>query len=126
MISINRDTTFKVLKPEAFDRETGVCGYHLWRNTAMKNEPLVHQKGFGPGFYGDFFSSVWAGYDDVKQSLTVYCNSDEDMTWLNFTEDEYADLSDPDDRACAEYTIKFLRDLEREGIIEIQEDLNGN
>lgn len=122
MISIYKEVYFKVLKPEAFDLDIGVCGHRLWKNTALTNPTLVHSHGFGKGFYGDSYASMWAGFDTVTKEFRVYCNSDEDMTWLCFDEDNLEELNDKDDYECARYTIKFLRKLSKQGIIEIQED----
>lgn len=118
MIKIDKGTYFKVLKPEAFNLDRDVCGYYLWENTALDNPTFVHSKGFGQGYYGSY-ASVWAGFDTVTHKLKVYCNSDEDMTWLIFDENEIDEIEDKDDLRCARYTIKFLRELADKGIIEI-------
>ena len=118
MIKIYKETQFKVLKPEAFNLDRGVCGYSLWENTVLDNPTFVHSKGFGQGYYGPY-ASVWAGFDTVTHKLRVYCNSFEDMTWLNFNENELEKITDKDDLECIYYTIKFLRKLANKGIIEL-------
>lgn len=123
MIKIDKETYFKVLKPEAFDLENGVSGYALWENTALPNRTFVHSKGFGKGYYGYSWATVWAGFDTVTQELKVHCHSNEDMTWLYFKEDSINKIEDKDDLECARYTIDFIRKLANSGVIEIDTEV---
>lgn len=122
MIKIDKETFFKVLKPEAFNLESGVCGYGLWENTALANLTLVHSKGFGKGYYGGSWASVWAGFDTVTQELKVHCNTYEDMTWLFFDESGINEIENEDDLECAKYTINFIKTLADNGVIELMDD----
>lgn len=121
MIEIKENNTYKVLKPELFVPGTKLLGkYKLWKNTAVTPNLVCFSKDFhsydSNGY--DHWNSVWFGFDPTNNTLELDCSSMGGMCGLVFTEDDAKAEKNPLDKECMNFTIKLVKNLIDNGIIE--------
>ncbi len=121
MIEIKENNTYKVLKPELFIPGTKLLGkYELWKNTALTPNLVCFLKDFhsrGTSEYGTG-NSVWFGFDPTNNTLELDCSSMGGMCGLVFAEDDAKNEKNPLDKECMNFTIKLVKNLIDNGIIE--------
>lgn len=127
MIEVKDKNKYKVLKPELFkDGEVLLDKYLLWENTAMTPTHLCFIKSFGTkddNRYGTS-NTTWFGFNPETNELKLHCTSYGGMAGFIFNEEDLKrkDLSlSKNDRDCMEFTIELIRNLQKQGIIEVQE-----
>lgn len=121
MIEIKENNTYKVLKPELFVPETKLLGkYKLWKNTAVTPNIVCFLKDFhsydSNGY--ECGNSVWFGFDPTNNTLELDCSSMGGMCGLVFAEDDAKTEKNPLDKECMNFTIKLVKNLIDNGIIE--------
>lgn len=121
MIEIKENNTYKVLKPELFIPGTKLLGkYELRKNTAVTPNLVCFLKDFhsrGTSEYGTG-NSVWFGFDPTNNTLELDCSSMGGMCGLAFTEDDAKAEKNPLDKECMNFTIKLVKNLIDNGVIE--------
>lgn len=121
MIEIKENNIYKVLKPELFVPETKLLGkYHLWLNTAMDPNLICFLKDFHSYDSNEYDhgNSVWFGFDPTNNTLELDCSSMGGMCGLVFSEDDAKTEKNPLDKECMNFTIKLVKNLIDNGIIE--------
>lgn len=121
MIEIKENNTYKVLKPELFVPGTKLLGeYQLWKNNAVTPNLVCFREDFhsydSNGY--DHGSCVWFGFNPIKNTLELDCSSMGGMCGLVFTEYDAKKENNPFDKECMNFTIKLVKDLIDNGIIE--------
>lgn len=124
MIKVTNENKYKVLKPELFqDGEVLLDKYPLWENNAMTPTHLCFIKGFGTkedNRYGTS-NTTWFGFNPKTNELRLHCTSYGGMCGFKFSEEDLKrkDLSlSKNDIDCMEFTIKLIKILQEQGIIE--------
>lgn len=125
MIKIHEETKFKIIDPKPIENLTEesskLLGKYKYIYNMFFNGFWNHNVEFEySSFNFNLFSEMNSQFDLEKGYLYVQCYRDErsKIVWLNFNENEVDKLVGMK-KECAEYTIKYLRDLEEAGIIEI-------
>lgn len=124
MIKVTNENKYKVLKPELFqDGEVLLDKYPLWKNMAMHPHCLCFVKDFGTKddiTYGTS-NTTWFGFNPETNELRLHCTSYGGMCGFKFSEEDLKrkDLSlSKNDIDCMEFTIKLIKNLQEQGIIE--------
>lgn len=127
MIEVKDKNIYKVLKPEIFKEGEKLLGkYQLWKNTAVTPTRLCFIKSFGTiddRKYGTS-NTTWFGFNPKTNELSLHCTSCGDMTGFIFSEKDlqHKDLTlSENDIDCMEFTIKMIKELQEQGIIEVEE-----
>lgn len=127
MIKVTRENKYKVLKPELFkDGEVLLDKYPLWENKNMFPYRICFVKSFGTKddiFFGTS-NTTWFGFNPEINELKLYCTSFGGMCGFVFSEEDLKrkDLSlSQNDRDCMEFTIRLIKNLQEQGIIEVKE-----
>lgn len=127
MIEVTKENKYKVLKPEFFqDGEVLLDKYPLWKNMAMHPHCLCFVKDFGTKddiTYGTS-NTTWFGFNPETNELRLHCTSYGGMCGFKFSEEDLKrkDLSlSKNDIDCMEFTIKLIKNLQEQGIIEEDE-----
>ena len=138
MLSIKKDNFYKVLEQEVFEEGAKLAGMYELRlnNSTYRIYHIVHSKRFGDDddmTYGTY-ASMWAGYDKENNELEVFCSSFGGMTGLVFDERILKEITaggpermrsvgiGKNDLDCMAYTLDFIKNLAKDGIIQIDED----
>lgn len=126
MIKVTKENKYKVLKPELFkDGEVLLDKYPLWKNMAMHPHCLCFVKVFGTKddiTYGTS-NTTWFGFNPETNELRLHCTSYGDMCGFVFSEEDLKrkDLSlSKNDIDCMKFTIKLIKNLQEQGIIEVE------
>lgn len=124
MIKVTRENKYKVLKPELFkDGEVLLDKYPLWKNMNMHPHHLCFVKSFGTKddiIYGTS-NTTWFGFNPITNTLKLHCTSLGGMCGFVFSEEDLKrkDLSlSENDIECMGFTIKLIKNLTEQGIIE--------
>ncbi|QYA48002.1 hypothetical protein [Nosocomiicoccus ampullae] len=125
MIKIHEETKFKIIDSKPIEKLTEesdkLLGKYKYIYNMFSNGFWNHNVEFEySSFNLNLFSEMNSQFDLEEGYLYVQCYGDErtKIVWLNFNENEVDKLVGMK-KECAEYTIKYLRDLEEAGIIEI-------
>lgn len=127
MIKVTKENKYKVLNPELFqDGEVLLDKYPLWKNMAMHPHCLCFVKDFGTKDDIVFGTSntTWFGFNPETNELKLHCTSYGGMCGFVFSEEDLKrkDLSlSKNDIDCMEFTIKLIKNLQEQGIIEVAE-----
>ena len=126
MIKVTNENKYKVLKPELFqDGEVLLDKYPLWENNAMTPTHLCFIKGFGTkedNRYGTS-NTTWFGFNPKTNELKLHCTSYGGMAGFVFDEEDLKrkDLTlSKNDIECMEFTIKMIKELQEQGIVEVE------
>lgn len=126
MIKVTKENKYKVLKPELFqDGEVLLDKYPLWNNKSMHPHCLCFVKDFGTKddiTYGTS-NTTWFGFNPETNELNLHCTSYGGMCGFVFSEEDLKrkDLSlSKNDIDCMEFTIKLIKDLQEQGIVEVK------
>lgn len=124
MIKVTKENKYKVLKPELFqDGEVLLDKYPLWNNKSMHPHCLCFVKDFGTKddiTYGTS-NTTWFGFNPETNELNLHCTSYGGMCGFVFSEEDLKrkDLSlSKNDIDCMEFTIKLIKNLQEQGIVE--------
>lgn len=124
MIKVTKENKYKVLKPELFkDGEVLLDKYPLWLNTAIYPYRICFVKDFGDKddiIYATF-NTTWFGFEPETNELRLHCTSLGGLCGFVFSEEDLKrkDLTlSANDRDCMEFTIKLIKNLTEQGIIE--------
>lgn len=127
MIKVTKENKYKVLKPELFkDGEVLLDKYPLWENTAVYPYRICFVEDFGDKddiTYGTA-KTTWLGFEPETNELKLHCTSFGGMCGFEFSEEDLKrkDLSlSKNDIDCMEFTIKLIKNLQEQGIIEVEE-----
>lgn len=127
MIEVKDKNIYKVLKPELFkEGEVLIDKYPLWKNTAMTPIHLCFIKSFGTKDdikYGTS-NTIWFGFNPKTNELKLHCTSCGGMCGFVFSEEDLKikDLTlSKTDIECMKFTIKLIKNLQEQGIIEVEE-----
>lgn len=126
MIKVTNENKYKVLKPELFqDGEVLLDKYPLWKNMAMHPHCLCFVKDFGTKddiTYGTS-NTTWFGFNPETNELRLHCTSYGGMCGFVFSEEDLKrkDLTlSKNDVNCMEFTIKLIKNLQEQGIVEVE------
>lgn len=124
MIEVKKENTYKVLRPELFKEEEKLLGkYELWKNTAMTPTRLCFIKSFGSKDdmrYGTS-NTTWFGFNPKTNELNLHCTAFGGMCGFIFDETTLQNPNQPQvDIECMEFTIKMIKELQEQGIIEVK------
>lgn len=127
MIKVTKENKYRVLKPELFkEGETLLGKYPLfWTNTAMTPTHICFVKSFGTKDDIVFGTSntTWLGFNPKSNELKLHCTSYGGLAGFVFSEEDLQrkDLSlSKNDIDCMEFTIKLIKNLQEQGIIEVE------
>lgn len=122
MIKIKKQNYFDVLKPELLKAGEKLLGkYELYNNNALEKGTLRFCKSFGTkeAFEYGSYNSMYMTYFTKTRKLNLHCSSYGGMCGFTFDEDDLKDKNLPkSDRECIEFTINFIKELIKNGVIE--------
>lgn len=123
MIKINSRSRFKILDSNKIEQLTEDNNLLLGKYPCFFNQAIggawCHNKDFGnkADYEFCFFNSVSSQFKLDKGYLYIYCSGYGGMAWFNFNDSEINSMVGID-KECAYYTIKYLKELYKAGIIE--------
>lgn len=111
------------MKPELFKAGEKLLGkYKLWENEAMTPTHICYTRFFGSKEDFEFhtFNILWFGYAVGTKEMHLNCSSSGGIERFVFTEESLINKDlNIRDKQCIGYTLKLLRRLEQEGVIEL-------
>lgn len=127
MIKVTKENKYKVIKPELFKEGEALLGkYTLWENKAMTPTHLCFIKSFGTkdGIQYGTENITCFGFNPKTNELNLHCSSFGGMCGFEFSEEDLRrkDLTlSKNDIECMEFTIRMIKDLQEQGVVEVEE-----
>lgn len=123
MIEIRKESKFKILNSKPIKRitedERTLLGKYKYFYNKANGGKWCHNKEFDwSGTYLYLGCEMDSQFDLEDGHLYIQCYADGGMAWFMFDEEAVKSMTGLE-KDCAEYTINYLRDLEKAGIIEI-------